>query len=108
MLYNEFNVGDTTYKLRLNTRNIVALEKTIGMGALAIFGNGDRVPTIAEMVAILNYGLQQYQHGISLEDAYSIFDKWLDAGNTVTDFINVIVDLYKVSGLFKDTNNEKN
>ena len=27
MLYTEFIVGDNTYKLRLNTRNIVALEK---------------------------------------------------------------------------------
>lgn len=109
MLYTEFNVGDTTYKLRLNTRNIVALEKQIDKGALTIFGDGERVPTVAEMVTILNYSLQQYQHGLNLNDAYNIFDNWLSEGNAATDFISIIVDIYKVSGLFKDgTTEEKN
>lgn len=102
MLYTEFIVGDNTYKLRLNTRNIVALEKQINMGALTIFGDGERVPTVAEMVTILNYSLQQYHHGLNINDAYNIFDEWLAQGNSATDFISVIVDVYKVSGLFKD------
>jgi hypothetical protein len=50
------------------------------------------------MVTILWSSLQQYQHGISLNDAYDIFDEYLK-DHTMTDFIPVILDIYKVSGL---------
>lgn len=98
MLFYEFNVGEKQYKLRLNTRNIVSLEKALGCNPLSIFGNGDRIPTITEMVAILHNSLQQYQHNITINDSYEIFDKWLE-DNAVTDFIPVILEVYKVSGI---------
>lgn len=109
MLYYEFLVGDKTYKLRLSTRNTVALEKQLGCNPLAIFGKGDTIPTVTTMVNILHYSLQQYQHGITLNDAYDIFDEYIANGNTSTDFIPVIVEIFKVSGIIKEEgNNEKN
>lgn len=102
MLFYEFTVGDTTYKLRLNTRNIVSLEKALNNNPLGIFGKGDRIPTVTEMVSILHYSLQQYQHNIDVNDAYEIFDKYIEAGNTSVDFIKVIVEVYKVSGIIKE------
>ena len=106
MMYTELNAGNKQYKLRLNTRAIVALEKQLGRNPLSIFGNGERIPTITEMVAILHASLQAYEHGISLLDAQDIFDDYLEDGNTVTDFIPVIIELYKVSGII--SNKEKN
>lgn len=100
MLYTEFTVGTETYKLRLNTRAIIVLEKQLGCNPLSIFGDGDSLPTISTMVSVLHASLQQYQHNITLEDAYNIFDKFLE-GNTMTDFIPVIIEVYKVSGLIK-------
>lgn len=101
MLYIDFSTGTKVYKLRLNTRNTVLLEKQLGCNPLSIFGNGDgtTIPTITTMVAILHASLQQYHHGINLNDAYDIFDSWLDEGNATTDFIPVIMELYKVSGI---------
>lgn len=107
MMYVEFTADNNLYKLRLNTRAIVALEKQLGCNPLNIFGDGDTIPTITTMVNILHSSLQQYHHGISLNDAYEIFDKYLADGNAMTDFINVIVELFKVSGLIKEAN-EKN
>lgn len=107
MFYN-FEAGNKTYNLRLNTRSIVALEKTIGCNPLMIFGNGDTVPTISVMVAVLHSSLQQFQHNITLNDAYDIFDEYLADGHAVTDFIPVILEIYKASGLIKEDNNEKN
>lgn len=106
MLFYELTVGDKTYKLRLNTRNIVSLEKQINKGALTIFGNGDTVPSVAEMVAVLNCSLQQYQHNITMNEAYDIFDSWLSEGHTIDEFIYIIIEVYRVSGLFKNTNGE--
>lgn len=109
MLYLDFTAGNQQYKLRLSTRNIVLLEKQLGCNPLMIFNDGDTIPTITQMVNILYVSLLQYNHGITLDKAYDIFDTYLDDGHTVIDFINVILELYKVSGIIKDDNkNEKN
>ena len=101
MMYYDFNVGNKTYKLRLNTRNTVALEKALGSNPLAIFGDGEEIPTVTNMVAVLHASLQQYNHGITVADAYDIFDAYLEDGNQITDFVYVILEVYKVSGIIK-------
>lgn len=108
MLYYDFTAGNKDYKLKLDTRNIVSLEKKIGCNPLAIFGKGDTIPTVSTMVAVLHASLQPYHHGITIDDAYSIFDAYLEDGNSTTDFINVIVEIYKVSGIINEKLMEKN
>jgi hypothetical protein len=39
------------------------------------------------MVNVLYASLIQLNHGITLNDAYDIFDAYLDDGHTMTDFI---------------------
>lgn len=102
MMYIDFSVGCNNYKLRLNTRAIIALEKQIGCNPLAIFGAGDTIPTITTMVAILHQSMQQYQHGITMDKAFDIFDEWLGEGNATTDFIPLILEVYRVSGIIKN------
>lgn len=108
MVYVDFTADNKDYKLRLNTRNIVALEKSLGCNPIAIFGTGDTIPTVTTMVTILYHSLQQLNHGISLEDAYNIFDSYIADGNGATDFINVILEIYKVSGIIKESGTVKN
>lgn len=109
MMYVNFNAGAKDYKLRLNTRNIVMLEKQIGCNPIAIFGDGDTLPTVTTMVAVLNASLQQLNHGIGMNEAYDIYDAYLADGHSVSDFIKVIIDVYKVSGLIPaDADNEEN
>lgn len=103
MNYIEFPVKEKTYKLRLNTRSTISLEKQLGCNPVAIFGSGDTIPTITVMVRILHASLQALEHGISLDDAYDIFDAWLADGHVMTDFITIIIDIYKASGIIKDT-----
>jgi hypothetical protein len=100
-MYVNFTAGNKDYKLRLNTRNVVMLEKQLGCNPLSIFGDGETLPTVTEMVNILYCSLLQYNHGISLNDAYDIFDNYLDDGHSATDFIQIIIEIYKVSGLIK-------
>lgn len=105
MLYTELTIKDRTYKLRLATRNIVALEKAIGCNPISIFGDGAQLPSVTTMVQILFHSLQKYEHGIGLEDAYSIFDAYMDE-HSMTDFITVILDIYRVSGIMRDGSEE--
>lgn len=106
MMYVDFNAGTKQYQLRINTRNIVALEKQLGCNPLSIFGDGSRIPTVTEMVTILHAALQQRHHGMSLNDAYNIFDDYL-AENPATDFIPVILEIYKASGLIRMEDDEE-
>lgn len=113
MNYIDFEVGNKTYKLRLNTRNIVLLEKQLGCNPLNIFGDGETIPTVTVMVAILHASLQQYNHGITLNDAYDLFDEYMADGHSSVEFIPVILDIYKASGIIpkdieKKDINEKN
>lgn len=104
MLYYELEANGKAYKLRLNTRAVVALERQINCSPLGIFGKGDTIPTTTTMVHVLHAALQQYQHSITLNDAYDIFDDYIADGNTAIDFISVIVEVYKVSGIIKEEN----
>ena len=98
-MYIDFEAGNKAYKLRLNTRNMVALEKVLGCNPLSIFGDGETIPTVTTMVAILHASLQQYHHGITANDAFDVFDAWLADGHTAIDFVSIILDIYKASGL---------
>lgn len=107
MMYVDFIAGNKEYKLRIATRAIVALEKRIGCNPLTIFGDGTTIPKITTMVEILHASLQQYHNGIDLNEAYDIYDEWVADGHVATDFVNIIVEIYKVSGLIKNPNKEE-
>lgn len=100
MMFYDFKAGNKEYKLRLNTRNTVALEKQLGCNPIMIFGaDGDAMPTVSAMVVILHAALQTYSHGITLDKAYDIFDEYIEDGNTAVDFVKVIMEIYKASGI---------
>ena len=109
-MYVDFEVKNKAYKLRLNTRNVVALEKALGTNPLNIFDlEGNTIPSITSMVCVLHASLQQYHHGITVNDAYDIFDDYLEDGHTVDEFIYVILDIYRESGIIpKEADTEKN
>ena len=108
MNYVDFCAGGKEYKLRLTTRSIVQLEKQIGRNPLMIFGNGEEIPTITNMVNVLYFSLQSLQNGITLNDAYDIYDTYIADGHTTTDFIKVIIDIYRASGIIPTEDAEKN
>ena len=104
----DFEAGDKNYRLRMDIMATIALEKQLGCNPLAIFGDGDKLPTITAMIHILHASLQAMQHGITVNDAARIFEKWLADGHAPTDFLPIIIDIYKASGIIKPDADEKN
>lgn len=104
MNFINFEAGNKSYRLRLNTRNIVLLEKQLGCNPLSVFGDGETVPSITVMVQVLHASLQQYNHGITLNDAYDIFDEYMEDGHSAIDFIPVMIEIYKASGIIPKNN----
>lgn len=106
MRYYELNVGEKTYKLRLSLGTICRLERKLGKNPILLFVNkaNSNLPTTEEMLTILTYALEECHNDAK---AVEVFEAWLDDGHIVTEFVSEIIELYKVSGLFKDAN-EKN
>lgn len=99
-MYTEFTAGDHTYKLRLTTQGVVSLEKTLGYNPLQMFMGIDEdvLPKFGDMITVLHQMLQAYEHGITMNDAYEIFDKFVADGHTMWDIIPVLLEVFQEAG----------
>ena len=59
------------------------------------------------MVNILWFSLLKFHHNIGLNEAAELFDDYLEE-HTMTDFLEVIIDIYKVSGIISKGESSKN
>lgn len=103
MLCTTLQVGNQEYKLRLPAKNAVDVERKIGKSVLAIFGDGkmNELPNVETVVTLLHGCLQAYEHGISMDQAYEIYDAYIENGGSYAGMIQVLVEVLKVSGFFK-------
>ena len=109
MNYVLFTVKGKDYKLVLTTRTMVELEKRLnGRNPISILMDvaDDKLPTITEMILILWCSMVKYNHGISLDDGYNIFDDYVAEGHTYTDFIEVMMKIFETSGLINTKSTE--
>lgn len=81
--------------------NIVAIEKKLGGNVLDIFMKEDKIPTIEELLLVLHGALQKFQHGITLLDIYNIYDAYVDEGGTFEALLELVMEVFEVSGFFK-------
>lgn len=109
MNYVLFTVKGKDYKLVLTTRTMVELEKRLnGRNPISILMDvaDDKLPTITEMILILWCSMVKYNHGISLDDCYDIFDDYVAEGHAYTDFIEVMMKIFETSGLINTKSTE--
>lgn len=109
MKYTVLTVKEIDYKLRLDAKASVELEKKLGKNPLNIFisiANNSELPKLTDVIQVLHASMLSLQHGISLDDVYSIYDDYIDEGHTMVDLIPVLLDVFKASGFFKDEGTE--
>lgn len=103
MMYTDLTIGEKELKLRLDARSCVSLERKLGKSPLAIFMTEDKsLPKLEDLILILHASLQKYNKGFTEDKTYDLYDEYIEEGNTFTDFIPVIMDIFKVSGFFKE------
>lgn len=110
MLYSTFKCGDKEYKLRLTAQSIVEVEKQLGKSVLDVLlamapedmskmsVKSISLPLMQDVVTILHGALQKFQHGITMNDTYGIYDEYIETGGSYMDFFNVLQGVLKVSG----------
>ena len=99
-MYTEFTAGERTYKLRLTTKGIVSLERKLGYNPLQMFMgiDSDVLPKFSDMIKVLHQMLQTYEHGITEDDAYEIYDAYVADGHSMWDLIPVLIEVFQEAG----------
>lgn len=98
-MYVDFSVAGDEYKLRLPMRSIVALERQMGRNPIMLFANDKELPKVTDLALILHASMQDMHHGMTLDKVYDVMEAYMAEGNTPTDLIPTIVEVFKVSGL---------
>lgn len=109
MNYTTLNIGEETYKLRLNIRAMCEIEKKLGdnpINVLIAMEANTRLPNTQALVIILHEALQTYNHGIKMEDTYNLLDKYLDEGHQYSELLTLVMDVFKTSGIVNDGKEE--
>lgn len=109
MMYVTFQVGNKEYKARLGAKDCVDLEKRLGTNPLNIFmeiAQKSQVPSLEVLITMLHASLQKFQHGISMDDTYKIYDEMIEEGKNFMDIVPLLVDIFKVSGLLPEEEEE--
>lgn len=99
-MYVEMTVGSHTYKLKLTVRGIVQLEKDLGYNPLQMFMGIDEdvLPKLGDIIRVLHRTMQPFNHGISLDDTYDIYEDFIQDGHTMWDIIPVLINVFIEAG----------
>lgn len=101
-IYN-WTVGEKTYSMKIKTRDMEKLEKTLGCSLFALADG--TIPSMQRMIDIINTAIQY--DGLRTRDVTAdIIDEWLDEGHSVPELLEVIVGIYKASGIIPEVSEE--
>ncbi|MGL4571981.1 MAG: DUF6096 family protein [Clostridium sp.] len=101
-----WQVGEEEYKLKLKTSTTCSLEEKLGTSLINVISTGN-MPSLTVMLTIAHYAIKDYNSNIKYKDVQDIFDTYIDEGGSQLEFFTkVIMDIYKVSGFFSQTQAE--
>lgn len=109
MNYTAFQVGTKELKLRLDTKNTVALERVIGTNPVNELMKcaAGQLPSFDFVSATLHASLQKFEHGYSMPKVYELIDEAIEEGKNLADFIPTLMDVFQVSGLIPKGDEEE-
>jgi len=98
MLYKELEVGDKVYKCRMSAKQMVALEDKMGCSPLGIFKENEAT-SLKDLLTMFHAMLQEYHHGIKMDDVYNIYDEYCSEGdNSYESFVVFIIKVLQNNG----------
>lgn len=109
MLYTEITINGETYKLRLNTRTSIQLEKSLGYNPINILMDmtENKMPKMSDTITMFHAMLQCYHHGITLDKAMDLFDDYVAEGKSMFDLLNVFMEVFRQSGYMSGMSTEE-
>jgi hypothetical protein len=99
-----WKVGDTEYKLKLTTQEIIRLESFFNANLLSVISSNtenNEMPPLKVMLLITHGAIKKYNHGIKERDVIELFDKYEEEGGSQLSFMtDVFLPIFQVSGFF--------
>ena len=99
-----WKVGDTEYKLKLTTQEIIRLESMFNANLLSVISSNtenNEMPPLKVMLLITHGAIKKYNHGIKEKDVIELFDKYEEEGGSQLSFMtDVFLPTFQVSGFF--------
>lgn len=89
-----WKVGEETYRLRLDTAKIIEVERTLGKSLL----NASADTSLTSILTILHGAIQRYQHGITIQEIYKIYDRYVSAGGSMFEVLDIIMKVLENAG----------
>lgn len=110
MLYTIWKVGEEEYKIRLAARNAVELEERLGRHPLEVLLElqDSSLPKVKDTCLILHAGLQKFNHGITLDKVYDLYDNYIEEGKSISELLELIIEVFKTAGFIPEEGEEKN
>ncbi|QIX74487.1 Uncharacterised protein [Streptococcus pasteurianus] len=113
--YTTWKIGEVEHKLRLTTRQAVAVEEKLGVNLLKVFmprqDEDFPLPPLKVMLVVIHGALQKFEHGTTLDDVYDLNDEYVENGGDQTSLLmDVIIPLFENSGFMprqKETTDEQ-
>ena len=106
-----FDTGIREFKLEMTIKAIMDYEKIYGKSIYDCLAGleENKLPSISDIVGILRFALQKYNHGIDEKRTIEIFEEWLETKKKMPiDFVTeVLIDIYKDAGLISIDNEEE-
>lgn len=97
-----WEVGGTSYKLKLDAAGICELEAKYKKNLLELLDE-ESIPPLATMLTLIQVSMQRWHHGMTYKKVQSLYDEYQESGKTQIDLLKeVVVELYKVSGFFTE------
>ena len=111
MMYEIINVNNKEYKLVLNMRSTIELEKALGenpLNKLIEMSNGEKMPSFEFIATVFMYSLRKYQPKVDINKAYDILDEYLaEEENDLTTLLQLLMRIFEVSGFFRQNRVEQ-
>lgn len=101
MKHHVITMGGQELKCRLNTQNIINLEKKFGGKSVLKILMDEQIPGMDMVLSTLHASLQALEHGYTMQDVYDLYDDYVEEGKTYTDLIPELLSVLEVSGFFK-------
>jgi hypothetical protein len=108
MLYSQFRIDDYhIYNLRLTLLDVVQLERLLGESPLNILLKADYEFNIEDLIMILFTALNWGEYSYSIDDAYDIFDNYVDNVGDIGSFLLVLINLFTDMGFISEPAEEE-
>lgn len=108
-MYTELIIGGNSFKLRLDTRNSVNLEKALGYNPLnLIMALADnKMPKKMDVIIMLHAMLQKFHHGYNMDKVMDLFDDYIADGHNMFDLVPTLVEVLTEAGYIPKEKDEE-